>query len=31
MTLWLRRGDDPVSRFWPGIIELREMVIDDPG
>ncbi|SCG78864.1 hypothetical protein [Micromonospora humi] len=28
-TLWLRRGDDPVSRYWPGIIEIREMVIDD--
>ncbi|MGK5740017.1 hypothetical protein [Micromonospora sp. URMC 103] len=28
-TLWLRRGTDPVSRLWPGIIEIREMVIDD--
>ncbi|WP_051723956.1 hypothetical protein [Micromonospora chokoriensis] len=27
-TLWLRRGTDPVSRLWPGIIEIREMVID---
>ncbi|MGC4771351.1 hypothetical protein ACLQ25_20570 [Micromonospora sp. DT44] len=27
-TLWLRRGTDPVSRHWPGIIEIREMVID---
>jgi hypothetical protein len=28
-TLWLRRGRDPVSPFWPGILEVREMVIDD--
>ncbi|WP_433318463.1 hypothetical protein ACQP0U_12265 [Micromonospora sp. CA-269861] len=28
-TLWLRRGTDPVSRYWPGIVEIREMVIDD--
>ncbi|RAO46640.1 hypothetical protein ONO86_03176 [Micromonospora noduli] len=28
-ALWLRRGTDPVSRHWPGIIEIREMVIDD--
>ncbi|WP_039905845.1 hypothetical protein [Micromonospora lupini] len=27
-TLWLRRGADPVSRYWPGIIEIRELVID---
>ncbi|MEV0717021.1 hypothetical protein [Asanoa sp. NPDC050611] len=28
-TLWLRRGTDPVDRHWAGIIEVREMVIDD--
>ncbi|MFD1367077.1 hypothetical protein [Actinoplanes sichuanensis] len=28
-TLWLRRGTDPVSRHWPGLIEVREMVLDD--
>ncbi|MDG4809497.1 hypothetical protein O7634_22345 [Micromonospora sp. WMMD1120] len=28
-SLWLRRGTDPVSRYWPGIIEIREMVIRD--
>jgi hypothetical protein len=28
-TLWLRRGTDPVSRFWPGTIEIREMVIGE--
>ncbi|MEV4345838.1 hypothetical protein AB0J83_15310 [Actinoplanes sp. NPDC049596] len=28
-TLWMRRGADPVSRYWPGIIEIREMTIDD--
>ncbi|MCF0093856.1 hypothetical protein B0E54_02696 [Micromonospora sp. MH99] len=28
-TLWLRRGTDPVSRHWPGIIETRELVIRD--
>jgi hypothetical protein len=28
-TLWLRRGKDPVSPFWPGILEIREMVLDD--
>jgi hypothetical protein len=28
-SLWLRRGTDPVSRHWPGIIEIRELVIDD--
>lgn len=28
-TLWLRRGKDPISPFWPGILEIREMVIDD--
>ncbi|GIE83060.1 hypothetical protein Aph02nite_90100 [Actinoplanes philippinensis] len=27
-VLWLRRGADPVSRHWPGIIETRAMVID---
>jgi hypothetical protein len=26
-TLWLRRGKDPISPFWPGILEIREMVI----
>jgi len=24
-TLWLRRGTDPVDRYWPGIIEIQEM------
>jgi hypothetical protein len=28
-TLWLRRGTDPVSPFWPGILEIREMVIPE--
>ncbi|GIF43921.1 hypothetical protein [Actinoplanes xinjiangensis] len=28
-TLWLRRGADPVSRHWPGLIEVREMILDD--
>jgi hypothetical protein len=28
-ALWLRRGKDPISPFWPGILEIREMVIDD--
>ncbi|MET8253951.1 hypothetical protein [Micromonospora sp. NPDC005197] len=28
-TLWLRRGTDPVSPYWPGIIETRELVIND--
>ncbi|WP_255608332.1 hypothetical protein [Micromonospora sp. PLK6-60] len=27
-TLWLRRGTDPVSPYWPGILEIREMVLD---
>lgn len=27
-TLWLRRGTDPLSPYWPGILEIREMVID---
>ncbi|MCO1593679.1 hypothetical protein M8C17_00670 [Micromonospora sp. RHAY321] len=28
-TLWLRRGKDPLSPFWPGILEIRELVIGD--
>jgi hypothetical protein len=28
-VLWLRRGKDPASPHWPGILEIREMVIDE--
>ncbi|GAA1639597.1 hypothetical protein [Actinoplanes couchii] len=28
-TLWLRRGADPLSPYWPGILEPREMVINE--
>jgi hypothetical protein len=30
-VLWLRRGADPVSPFWPGVLEIREMQIDESG
>jgi hypothetical protein len=28
-VLWMRRGKDPASPHWPGILEVREMVIDE--
>ncbi len=28
-TLWLRRGTDPISPYWPGAVEVREMLIGE--